>query len=140
MGLEPMTIRLKAECSIQLSYSPIPIFPLTMKSYTPLANVLPRLFLALAIQIVGTIESRFVDSLYLHIDFEFVFSIDPVSLLPTSTFLLLPLVSPSVFAHPWQSLSFVFVLSNVFQRFVVVFYLFESSSSSSSVSFLLPWK
>lgn len=137
MGLEPMAIRLKAECSIQLSYSPVlsfsfsPFFLLltfhiTMRFYILLVVFLFLLFLALVVQIVGTIESRIVDFPFLHIDFESVFVIDSVLLLSIFFFHSLVFVPLSIFVHQPGSLSFFFVLVFPDPLVFVVFYLFES--------------
>ena len=104
-----------------------------MKSYTPLANTQPTPSLALAIQIVGTIESHFGDYPFPHIDFEFEFSIDLESRLPISVGLSLLLVWLSVFVDLPPLPSFAFVLSNASPHTVVVFYPFESFFPCSSL-------
>jgi hypothetical protein len=77
-----MAIRLKAECSIQLSYDPLSFFFLcpflTTRSCTPLASLHSTPFLGPATPIVGTTESQTGDFPYPHNDFEFEFETDLV--------------------------------------------------------------
>jgi hypothetical protein len=107
----------------------------TMKSYTLLATFHPRLFLALATPIAGTIESQIADSLYPHIDFALGFSIDLVLLLSIPALVSLFSVLLSVFAHLLPSPFSLFALSMLFPPLSVVFDL----SQFSFAFFLFPF-
>jgi hypothetical protein len=108
-----------------------------MRFYTPLASLRSRLFLALATQIVGTIESQIVDSRFLHIGFEFVFAIDFALPPEVPRLSWLPLVLFPFFVGLPLDFFFLSVFSMRLPRLFVVVYLlaFYVASFSFFLSF-----